>query len=218
MKAKAVLIAALFAVCFGGAFAQQRAGRSLLRPRQQRQDVANQDERCLSEQGVPGVTAPLIPFDEKYKIKYEDAVERVLELSPHVELVSDEEANFFTAIIYRQYATASIKPVDAHPNCPINPSYCPINPSDCPINPPDCPINPPDCPINDDSVVSKDIIPAARILEVVRGNPGISKKGISTALGISERNVKFHIEHSLRGKVEFRGAKRTGGYHVVEKT
>ena len=73
-------------------------------------------------------------------------------------------------------------------------------------------------PINDDSVVSKDIIPAARILEVVRGNPGISKKGISTALGISVRNVKFHIEHSLRGKVEFRGAKRTGGYHVVEKT
>ena len=76
MKTKAVLIAALFAVCCGSAFSQQSAGRSLRRPRQQRQDVANQDERCLSEQGVSGVTAPLIPFEEKDKIKYEDAVER----------------------------------------------------------------------------------------------------------------------------------------------
>lgn len=47
------------------------------------------------------------------------------------------------------------------------------------------------------------------------GPNGIGKRAISAISGIAARNIKFHIEHSLRGKVEFRGAKKTGGYYVV---
>ena len=59
---------------------------------------------------------------------------------------------------------------------------------------------------------------AIRLLETIKANPGIGKKTISTVSGLSVRNIKFHIEHSLRGKVEFRGAKKTGGYYIVAES
>ena len=82
MKSKAVLIVALIVVCFGNAFAQQSAGQSLRRLQRQGQEVADRDEHCSAVQGVPGVTAPLIPFEAKDKIKYEDAVERAKKNDP----------------------------------------------------------------------------------------------------------------------------------------
>ena len=59
---------------------------------------------------------------------------------------------------------------------------------------------------------------AIRLLETIKANPGICKKTITTVSGLSVRNIKFHIEHSLRGKVEFRGAKKTGGYYIVAES
>lgn len=75
---KTVLIVALLVVCFGNAFAQQSAGQSL--------------RRRLQRQGVPGVTAPLIPFEAKDKIKYEDAVERAK--------MNDPEAHYWLAYYF----------------------------------------------------------------------------------------------------------------------
>lgn len=78
MKIKTVLIVALMVVCCGNAFAQQPTGRTGFRrlQRQRGQEDSNRNKQRSVKQGVPGVTAPLIPFDEKDKIKYEDAVER----------------------------------------------------------------------------------------------------------------------------------------------
>ena len=142
-------------------------------------------------------------------------VKRVTEITKHVEFISDSEANFFTAKVYRQ-EHAPIKPVDAPVSCPINSPDCPINPHDCPVNPHDCPISPHDCPINPNAEEMSDT--AIRLLETIKANPGIGKKTISTVSGLSVRNIKFHIEHSLRGKVEFRGAKKTGGYYIVAES
>ena len=59
----------------GNAFSQLRPG--LRRPNGLARPLgaasAAQEE---VQSGTPGVTAPFVPFDEKYKIKYEDAVER----------------------------------------------------------------------------------------------------------------------------------------------
>ena len=116
------------------------------------------------------------------------------EIIVHVEFISDSEANFFTAKVYRQ-------------------EHAPIKPADAPVS---CPINSPDCPINPNAEEMSDT--AIRLLETIKANPGIGKKTISTVSGLSVRNIKFHIEHSLRGKVEFRGAKKTGGYYIVAES
>ena len=82
MNPRTILISALIVVCFGNAFAQQSAGQSLRKLQRQGQEVAGRGEHCSAVQGVPGVTTPLIPFDEKAKIKYEDAVERAKKNDP----------------------------------------------------------------------------------------------------------------------------------------
>lgn len=92
MKTKAVLIVALIVACCGNAVAQQSAGQSLRRLQRQGQEVADRDEHCSAVQGVPGVTAPLIPFEAKDKIKYEDAVERAK--------MNDPEAYYWLAYYF----------------------------------------------------------------------------------------------------------------------
>ena len=186
----------------------------------------------MIKSGVSVARNPLIFTFATKEIPYRglgSGIKRVTEITKHVEFISDSEANFFTAKVYRQ-EHAPIKPADAPvscpinfpdcpinpPDCPVNPHDCPVNPHDCPVNPHDCPINPPDCPINPNAEEMSDT--AIRLLETIKANPGIGKKTISTVSGLSVRNIKFHIEHSLRGKVEFRGAKKTGGYYIVAES
>ena len=73
-KMKTVLGFFVVLLLAGNAFSQLRPGlrRGLPRPLEASGTAAQEDVQS----GIPGVTAPFIPFDEKDKIKYEDAVER----------------------------------------------------------------------------------------------------------------------------------------------
>ena len=162
----------------------------------------------MMKSGVSVARNPLIFTFATKEIPYRglgSGIKRVTEITKHVEFISDSEANFFTAKIYRQE--------NVQINCPVNPPYCPVNPPYCPAKPPDCPVNPPYCPVNPHAGEMPDT--ATRLLEMIKSNPGIGKKAISAISGISVRNIKFHIEHSLHGKVEFRGAPKNGGYYAV---
>ena len=74
-KMKTVLVVFVALLLAGNAFSQLRRPRRLTRP--EAPSTAAQEQ---GQSGIPGVTMPIIPliipFDEKDKIKYEDAVER----------------------------------------------------------------------------------------------------------------------------------------------
>ncbi len=75
-KTKTVFFVFVVLLLAGNAFSQRPGG---LRRGLQRRGMATQQNTVAQEEGqrgIPGVTAPFIPFDEKDKIKYEDAVER----------------------------------------------------------------------------------------------------------------------------------------------
>jgi len=51
-----------------------------------------------------------------------------------------------------------------------------------------------------------------KLLGVIRDNPGLRKTELSRRSGITERSIKRYLT-LLIGKVEFRGAPKTGGYY-----
>lgn len=53
-----------------------------------------------------------------------------------------------------------------------------------------------------------------RVLVFIQGHPGLRAKGLSEALAMPQRTLERHL-HRLRqeGKIEFRGAPRSGGYY-----
>ena len=57
-----------------------------------------------------------------------------------------------------------------------------------------------------------------KILDYIRSHPGCRANVIAEAFGTTTRTVERHIR-LLReqGKIEFRGAPKTGGYFVCEK-
>lgn len=178
----------------------------------------------MMKSGVSVARNPLIFTFATKEIPYRglgSGIKRVTEITEHVEFISDGEANFFTVKIYRQ-GEASMKPAGG----PIKPGGGPIKSlggptkqGSGPIKPAGGPIKPGGGPINCPArhVVGKADLGAARLLEIISANPGINKAGLSRISGISARTVKRRVEEDLRGKAEFRGPKKTGGYYVLEK-
>ena len=82
-KMKTVLVVFVALLLADNAFSQQsgggRPGGDSRRSMARLPGAADQKEE---QKGTPGVTAPFIPFDEKEKIKYEDAVERAKKNDP----------------------------------------------------------------------------------------------------------------------------------------
>ena len=70
-KMKTVLVVFVAVLLANNAFSQVRRSRGL--PRPEASSAATQEQ---GQSGIPGVTAPFIPFDKKNKIKFDDAVER----------------------------------------------------------------------------------------------------------------------------------------------
>ena len=162
----------------------------------------------MMKSGVSVARNPLIFTFATKEIPYRglgSGIKRVTEITKHVEFISDSEANFFTAKIYRQ-AHAPIKPADA----PIKPVDAPIKPVDAPIKPVDAPIKGRAEPVSDTE--------ATRISEIIRNNPGINKTKLSRISGIAAWTIKRILEGTLRTKIEFRGAKKTGGYYIVAES
>ena len=53
-----------------------------------------------------------------------------------------------------------------------------------------------------------------RVLLFIQGHPGLRAKGLSEALGIPQRTLERHLRQLRQeGKIEFRGAPRSGGYY-----
>ena len=69
-KTKTILFVFVALLLVGNAFSQMR------RPRPSMAGAPGTATQEEGQRGTPGVTAPFIPFNEKEKIKYEDAVER----------------------------------------------------------------------------------------------------------------------------------------------
>ncbi len=69
-KTKTILFVFVALLLVGNAFSQMR------RPRPSMAGAPGTAAQEEEQSGIPGITAPFIPFDEKGKIKYEDAVER----------------------------------------------------------------------------------------------------------------------------------------------
>ena len=162
----------------------------------------------MMKSGVSVARNPLIFTFATKEIPYRglgSGIKRVTEITKHVEFISDSEANFFTAKIYRQ-EHAPIKP----PNAPIKPANAPIKPADAQIKPPNAPIKGRAEPVSDTE--------ATRISEIIRNNPGINKTKLSRISGIAAWTIKRILEGSLRTKIEFRGAKKTGGYYIVAES
>ena len=54
-----------------------------------------------------------------------------------------------------------------------------------------------------------------KLLEIIRNNPGLRKNKLAEMANLPESKVKRYIEDVLVGRVEFRGAPKTGGYYVL---
>lgn len=78
-KTKTVLAAFAALALAGNAYSQLRP-KGL--PRRSTAEAPSSAVKEEGQSGIPGVTAPFVPFDEKDKIKYEDAVERAKKNDP----------------------------------------------------------------------------------------------------------------------------------------
>ena len=183
----------------------------------------------MMKSGVSVVRNPLIFTFATKEIPYRglgSGIKRVSELAKRVDFISDSEANFFTAKIYRQLdapvnsASEPVKRKNApvnqtnepvkRKNEPVNSAGEPVKRKNAPVNQTNEPVKRKNEPVNtnDESIV---------LLEIVRKNPGINKSALSRISGISIPTVKRRIEEVLRGKIEFRGAPKNGGYYIIEK-
>jgi len=55
-----------------------------------------------------------------------------------------------------------------------------------------------------------------RLLQIIANNPGRRKRELATMSGIHLSNIKRLLEGALRDRVEYRGAKRNGGYYISD--
>jgi len=55
---------------------------------------------------------------------------------------------------------------------------------------------------------------AQRVEQTIRENPGVNRKRLAVLFGVSEKTVG-RLVNRLRGRIEFRGAPKTGGYYAV---
>ena len=164
----------------------------------------------MMKSGVSVARNPLIFTFATKEIPYRglgSGIKRVLEIAPQVEFVSDGEANFFTAKIYRQKTNSG----------PVKRESGPVKRESGPVKPESGPVKPESGPVKrKESRKQAKIRIIENLIDIIRTNPGISKSALSRTSGISTRTIKRRIEESLRGKVEFRGAQKTGGYYFVE--
>ena len=166
----------------------------------------------MMKSGVSVARNPLIFTFATKEIPYRglgSGIKRVTEIAKHVEFVSDEEANFFTAKIYRCEPQSG----------PVNDMSGPVNAKSGPVKRQSGPVNDKNGPVKRQGGPVKktmaDIIEL--LLEIIKANPGVNKNELSKKSGVPIRTVKRRIEESLRGMVEFRGAPKTGGYYVKEQ-
>lgn len=57
---------------------------------------------------------------------------------------------------------------------------------------------------------------AEQIYALIQERPGLNRVLIAEMIGVDVRTVGRKVS-ALRGRIEFRGAPKTGGYYVVEK-
>lgn len=57
---------------------------------------------------------------------------------------------------------------------------------------------------------------AEQIYALIQESPGLNRVLIAEMIGVDVRTVGRKVS-ALRGRIEFRGAPKTGGYYVVEK-
>ncbi|MBO7683215.1 MAG: putative DNA binding domain-containing protein [Kiritimatiellae bacterium] len=177
----------------------------------------------MMKSGVSVARNPLIFTFATKEIPYRgigSGIRRVMEIAPKVEFLSDSETNFFTVKIFRlKVDDAPVKSGDA----PVNGADAPINSSDVPVKSGNAPVNGTDAPVKSgDAPVKGRAEPIndaelAKVKELIRSNPGISKKELSRSSGIAVWTIKRMLEVSLRGKIEFRGAPKNGGYYLKEQ-
>ena len=163
----------------------------------------------MMKSGVSVARNPLIFTFATKEIPYRgigSGVKRVMEIASKVEFVSDGEANFFTAKIFRQKNVDA--PVDGLVKVENGLVKRGVGPVSGLVNSAAGPVN---CPVNGEAD------DAAQLLELIRANPGINKSVLSRMSGINARTVKRRIEETLRGKIEFRGAPKNGGYYLKEQ-
>ena len=191
----------------------------------------------MMKSGVSVARNPLIFTFATKEIPYRgigSGIRRVMEIAPKVEFLSDSETNFFTVKIFRlKVDDAPVKSGDAPVNgadAPINSSDVPVKLGNAPVNWTDAPVKSGDAPVNGtDAPVKSGDAPVkgraepindaelAKVKELIRSNPGISKKELSRSSGIAVWTIKRMLEVSLRGKIEFRGAPKNGGYYLKEQ-
>lgn len=163
----------------------------------------------MMKSGVSVARNPLIFTFATKEIPYRgigSGVKRVMEIASKVEFVSDGEANFFTAKIFRQ------KNVDAPVNGLVKVENGLVKRGVGPVSGlVNSAAGPVKCPVNGEAGDT------AQLLELIRANPGINKSVLSRMSGINARTVKRRIEETLRGKIEFRGAPKNGGYYLKEQ-
>ena len=72
-----------------------------------------------------------------------------------------------------------------------------------------------DVPTKPSSVPAKEDL-SLRMLEQIQLHPGTNRKKLAEILNVDVRTIGRHLA-SLRGKVEFRGATKNGGYWVMDE-
>ena len=105
-----------------------------------------------------------------------------------------------------------VKPVGGPVNSvggPVKSSGEPVNTSGGPVKSCGEPVKAGDEPVNLEGYGP------VKLLDIIRNNPGLRKNKLAEMANLPERTVKRYIEDVLVGRVEFRGAPKTGGYYVL---
>ena len=71
-------------------------------------------------------------------------------------------------------------------------------------------------PVNVPVNVSVKTSLAEQIYALVKEHPGLNRISIAEMIGVDVRTVGRQVS-ALRGRIEFRGAPKTGGYYVVKR-
>lgn len=70
--------------------------------------------------------------------------------------------------------------------------------------------------VNDSVNVLVKVSLAEQIYALIQERPGLNRVLIAEMIGVDVRTVGRKVS-ALRGRIEFRGAPKTGGYYVVER-
>ena len=71
-------------------------------------------------------------------------------------------------------------------------------------------------PVNVPVNVSVKTSLAEQIYALVKEHPGLNRVSLAEMIGVDVRTVGRQVS-ALRGRIEFRGAPKTGGYYVVKR-